>query len=159
MHPETDRTEAGNFITPLQVNSLRKRFAPPITEPMARPSFFSTRYNSFKFAIKGMTAVFRSEPNMHLHVLAGIVVFVMAYRFEVTRLEWCMLAFCVGMVWIAEIFNTAIETLTDLVSPEHHVLAGKTKDQAAGAVLMAAITSVVIGLLIFVPYWQAYINS
>ena len=126
---------------------------------MARPSFFSTRYNSFKFAFKGMTAVFRSEPNMHLHVLASMVVFVMAYTFEVTRTEWCLLVLCVGLVWMAEIFNTSIETLTDLVSPEQHVLAGKTKDLAAGAVLMAAITAVVIGLIIFVPYWTAYLNS
>lgn len=126
---------------------------------MDRPSFFSTRYNSFKFAFKGMTAVFRSEPNMHLHVLASIVVFVMAYLFEVTRTEWCLLVFCVGLVWMAEIFNTSIETLTDLVSPEQHVLAGKTKDLAAGAVLMAAITAMVIGLIIFVPYWAAYLNS
>jgi len=126
---------------------------------MSRASFFSTRYSSFKFAFKGMTAVFRSEPNMHLHVLASMVVFVMAYRFEVTRTEWCLLVFCVGLVWMAEIFNTSIETLTDLVSPEQHVLAGKTKDLAAGAVLMAAITAVVVGLIIFIPYWAAYLNS
>ena len=126
---------------------------------MARASFFSTRYSSFKFAFKGMTAVFRSEPNMHLHVLASMVVFVMAYRFEVTRIEWCLLVFCVGLVWMAEIFNTSIETLTDLVSPDQHVLAGKTKDLAAGAVLMAAITAVVVGLFIFIPYWAAYLNS
>jgi len=126
---------------------------------MARPTFFNTRYNSFRFAFKGMTAVFRTEPNMHLHVVASVLVFVMAYRFEVTRMEWCLLAFCVGLVWMAEIFNTSIETLTDLVSPEHHVLAGKTKDLAAGAVLMAAITAAVIGLIIFIPYWTAYVNS
>ena len=126
---------------------------------MPRASFFSTRYSSFKFAFKGMTAVFRSEPNMHLHVLASMIVFVMAYRFEVTRTEWCLLVFCVGLVWMAEIFNTSIETLTDLVSPEQHVLAGKTKDLAAGAVLMAAITAVVVGLIIFIPYWAAYLNS
>jgi diacylglycerol kinase (ATP) len=125
---------------------------------MPRPSFLSTRYNSFKFAFKGMIAVFRSEPNMHLHVIASVVVFVMAYRFEVTRTEWCLLVFCVGLVWAAEIFNTSIETLTDLVSPEHHVLAGKTKDLAAGAVLMAAITAAIIGLIIFVPYWMDFVN-
>ena len=125
---------------------------------MRRSFFFTSRYNSFKYALKGMSAVFRSEPNMHLHVLASMVVLVMAYWFEVTRTEWCLLALCVGLVWMAEIFNTAIETLTDLVSPEENVLAGKAKDLAAGAVLMAAITSAVIGLLIFVPYWLAYFN-
>lgn len=125
---------------------------------MARPSFIRSRYNSFRFAFKGLSAVFRSEPNMHLHVLASIVVLVMAYRFEVTRVEWCLLLLCIGLVWIAEIINTSIETLTDLVSPEHNILAGKTKDLAAGAVLMAAITAVAVGLFIFVPYWATYVN-
>jgi len=96
---------------------------------------------------------------MHLHVLASVLVFVMAFWFEVTRTEWCLLVFCVGLVWMAEIFNTAIETLTNLVSPEFHPLAGKTKDLAAGAVLMASITAAVIGLIVFVPYWMRYLNS
>ncbi|MCJ8163791.1 diacylglycerol kinase family protein [Pontibacter sp. E15-1] len=126
---------------------------------MAQPSFFSSRYNSFKFAFKGIAAVFRSEQNMHLHIIASVLVTGMGYWFDVTRLEWCMLALCIGLVWMAEIFNTSIETLTNLVSPEHHVLAGKTKDLAAGAVLMAAITAAVIGLIIFVPYWASFVNS
>lgn len=96
---------------------------------------------------------------MHLHVLASVLVFVMAFWFEVTRTEWCILVFCVGLVWMAEIFNTAIETLTNLVSPEPHPLAGKAKDLAAGAVLMASVTAAVIGLIVFVPYWVGYINS
>lgn len=105
-----------------------------------------------------MFAVFRSEANMHLHVLASILVVGMAYWFEVTRTEWCILLLCIGLVWMAEIFNTAIETLTNLVSPDYHALAGKTKDLAAGAVLMAAITTAVVGLVIFVPYWLTFVN-
>ena len=126
---------------------------------MSRPSFIKSRIKSFRFAFNGLTAVFRSEPNMRLHVLASIVVLIMAYHFEVTQVEWCLLILCIGMVWVAEIFNTSIETLTDLVSPEHNPLAGKTKDLAAGAVLMAAITAVVVGLLIFIPYWADYVNT
>ena len=126
---------------------------------MSRPSFIKSRYNSFRFAFKGMIAVFRSEPNMHLHVLASLIVLVMAYRFEVTRVEWCLLILCMGLVWMAEIFNTSIETLTDLVSPEQNLWAGKTKDLAAGGVLMAAITSVAVGLFIFIPYWVDYVNT
>ncbi|WP_299818342.1 diacylglycerol kinase family protein [uncultured Pontibacter sp.] len=125
---------------------------------MSRPSFIASRYNSFKFALKGLAAVFRSEPNMHLHVIASIMVLIMAYRFEVTRTEWCILIFCIGLVWMAETFNTALETITDLVSPEQNLLAGKTKDLAAGAVLLAAITAAVIGLIIFVPYWVSYFS-
>jgi len=125
---------------------------------MSRPSFIKSRYNSFRFAFKGMSAVFRYEPNMHLHVLASLAVLVMAYLFEVTRVEWCLLILCIGIVWMAEIFNTAIETLTDLVSPERNPLAGKTKDMAAGAVLMAALMAAAVGLIIFIPYWAAYVN-
>lgn len=125
---------------------------------MSRPSFIKSRIKSFRFAINGLSAVFRSEPNMRLHVLASIIVLVMAYRFDVTRIEWCLLILCIGMVWVAEIFNTSIETLTDMVSPEHNIWAGKTKDLAAGAVLMAAITAAAVGLFIFVPYWAAYVN-
>jgi diacylglycerol kinase (ATP) len=125
---------------------------------MNRPSFIKSRYNSFRFAFKGLYAVFRSEPNMHLHVLASVVVLVMGYRFEVTRTEWCLLILCIGIVWVAETFNTALETLTDLVSPEQNLWAGKTKDLAAGAVLLAAITAVIVGLFIFVPYWADYVN-
>ncbi len=86
------------------------------------------------------------------------MVLIMAYRFEVTRTEWCILIFCIGLVWMAETFNTALETITDLVSPEQNLLAGKTKDLAAGAVLLAAITAAVIGLIIFVPYWVSYFS-
>ncbi len=125
---------------------------------MSRPSFLLSRYKSFRFAFKGIAAVFRSEPNMHLHVLASIIVLVMAFRFEVTKTEWCILIFCIGMVWVAETFNTAIETLTNLVSPDHNILAGKTKDLAAGAVLLASITAAIIGIIVFFPYWLAYIN-
>jgi diacylglycerol kinase len=125
---------------------------------MSRPSFLLSRYRSFLFAFKGIAAVFRSEPNMHLHVLASIIVAVMAFRFEVTKIEWCILILCIGMVWVAETFNTALETLTNLVSPDHNILAGKTKDLAAGAVLLASITAAIVGIIVFLPYWIAYIN-
>lgn len=95
---------------------------------------------------------------MHLHVIASVVVLIMAYRFGVSRTEWCILVLCIGLVWMAETFNTAIETLTNLVSPEYHKLAGKTKDLAAGAVLLAAITAAIVGLIIFIPYWLVYLN-
>ncbi len=126
---------------------------------MRQPSFFSTRYSSFKFALKGINAVFRSELNMQLHLLASVMVLVMAYAFGVTLVEWCILIMCIGTVWMAETFNTAIETLTDLVSPHPHPLAGKAKDLAAGAVLLAAITAATVGLIVFVPYWVSFFKQ
>ena len=122
-------------------------------------SYFKKRYNSFKFAFKGLNSAVRSEPHMRLHILSAIGVIVAGYIFQVTKLEWCLLAGSIGLVITAEIFNTSIETLTNLVSPKHHPLAGKTKDLAAAAVLIAAITAAIVGLIIFVPYIQDLANS
>ena len=71
---------------------------------------------------------------------------------RITRLEWALLALAVAGVWTAELLNTAIEALTDLVSPAWHPLAGKAKDVAAGAVLLAALGALVVGALVFGPY-------
>jgi diacylglycerol kinase len=120
---------------------------------MPRPSFLKSRYNSFRFAFKGINIAMIAERNMHLHMLAAILVVLTGIILQITRIEWCLLIGSIGLVIMAEIFNTAIETLTDLVSPEHNVLAGKTKDLAAGAVLIAAITAAAIGLFVFIPYF------
>lgn len=121
-------------------------------------TYFTKRYNSFKFAIRGINAAFRSEPHMRLHVLSALVVVVAGFFFDVTTVEWCLLAGSIGLVFTAEIFNTAIETLTNLVSPEWHELAGKTKDLAAGAVLAASLSAAILGLIIFLPYFLSYVN-
>ncbi|MFD2246747.1 diacylglycerol kinase family protein [Pontibacter ruber] len=122
-------------------------------------SYFKKRYNSFRFAFKGINSAVRSEPHMKLHVLSALGVIIAGFVFDVTKTEWCLLAGSIGLVITAEIFNTAIETLTNLVSPQHNPLAGKTKDLAAGAVLVAAITAAIIGLVIFLPYVIAYLQS
>lgn len=121
-------------------------------------TYFKKRYNSFKFALRGINSAFRSEPHMRLHVLSALTVVIAGFFFNVTTLEWCLLAGCIGLVFIAEIFNTAIETITNLVSPEWNNLAGKTKDLAAGAVLAASITAAVVGTIIFLPYLLTYVN-
>ncbi len=121
-------------------------------------TYFKKRYNSFKFAIRGMNSAFRSEPHMRLHVLSALVVVVAGFFFEVTPTEWCLLISCIGLVITAEIFNTAIEALTNLVSPDWHPLAGKTKDLAAGAVLVASVTAAIVGSIIFLPYLISLVN-
>lgn len=121
-------------------------------------TYFKKRYNSFKFAIRGMNAAFRSEPHMRLHVLSALGVIGAGLFFDVTTSEWCLLIGCIGFVITAEIFNTAIEALTNLVSPDWHPLAGKTKDLAAGAVLVASITAAIIGIIIFLPYLLSLVN-
>lgn len=121
-------------------------------------TYFKKRYNSFKFALRGINSAFRSEPHMRLHVLSALAVVIAGFFFNITALEWCLLAGCIGLVFTAEIFNTAIETLTNLVSPQWHDLAGKTKDLSAGAVLAASVTAAIVGLIIFLPYLLSYVN-
>jgi diacylglycerol kinase (ATP) len=117
--------------------------------------YLKKRLNSFGYALKGIAAAFRYESNMKLHVLAAIEAIFLGWFFNIKTSEWCWLVLAIGLVWMAEIFNTALEKLTDLVSPDYNELAGKAKDLAAGAVLMAAFTALAIGILIFWPYVTA----
>ena len=71
---------------------------------------------------------------------------------RITNTEWCCLILCLTVVWTAEALNTAVELLTDLVSPEFHPLAGQCKDVAAGAVLIAAVGAGLVGSIVFGPY-------
>ena len=82
---------------------------------------------------------------MVLVIIAGI-------GFGITRMEWVAVILCFGMVISAELFNSAVERLTDLAHPDLHPLAGKVKDIAAGAVLVTAIAAAAVGLIIFLPY-------
>ncbi len=109
------------------------------------------RLNSFRYAITGIVSLIVSQPNARIHLLAAVVVILAGWRFELDRAEWCLLALAITVVLMAEAFNTALEHLTDLVSPEHHPLAGKAKDVAAGAVLLAAIGAMTVGAIIFLP--------
>jgi diacylglycerol kinase len=88
---------------------------------------------------------------MRVHAVATVVVAGLGFYYQLSRLEWAVVALAVAGVWAAELFNTALEALTDLVSPGFHPLAGKAKDIAAGAVLLAALGAIVVGLLVFGP--------
>jgi len=109
------------------------------------------RIQSFVYAGRGIRTVFGSEPNMKIHTVIGILVIICGFIFNLSVTEWLLCLLCFGLVTGAEMINTSIENIVDLVSPDQHPLAGKAKDAAAGAVLICAIVSVIIGLLIFVP--------
>jgi len=109
------------------------------------------RLLSFGFAFQGLITFFKTQHNAWIHLLSAIVVIVLGFIYHITPVEWCWLIVAIGFVFAAEMFNTAIEFLTDLVSPQFHPLAKKVKDVAAGAVLVAALTAVAIGLIVFLP--------
>lgn len=95
---------------------------------------------------------------MRLHVLSTLAVVGAGFFFGVTKTEWCLLIGCIGLIFTAEIMNTAVETVVNLVSPEYNPLAGKAKDLAAGAVLAASLAVAVVGAIIFIPYLVSFLE-
>jgi diacylglycerol kinase len=110
---------------------------------------FSDRLKSFTHAFNGIKTFFQIEHNSWIHIVATLVVICLGKFFNLNKYEWCLLAIAIGIVFISEIFNTAIEVLTDIVSPEYSEKAKRVKDLAAGGVLIASITALIIGLIVF----------
>ncbi len=105
--------------------------------------------NSFGYALKGMMVVLKTQQNMRIHAVAVLVVTVAGLFLGLTAIEWSLIALSIGGVMAAEMMNTAIEALVDLVSPQFDERAGKIKDIAAGAVLLTAIVAAVVAVYIF----------
>lgn len=110
------------------------------------------RLKSFRCAIRGIVVMIRSQHNAWIHAVATVVVCVAGVFFGLSRSEWCWIVLAIVVVWTAEALNTAFEFLADVASPTFHPVAGKAKDVAAGAVLVAALGSSVIGILIIGPH-------
>ena len=107
--------------------------------------------NSFKYAIYGIVTSFKTERNMKIHIFVMILVIISGIVFKVSLLDWIILVTMFGLVISAELFNTAIETAIDMITKEKNEKAKIAKDVAAGAVLVLAIASVIVGLIIFIP--------
>ena len=106
---------------------------------------------SFKYAFQGLCHMLKTQHNAWIHIAAMVTVICLSFYFRISRTEWIFVIFAIGFVFAAELINTALERLTDIVSPEKQAQAGQVKDLAAGAVLVAAITALIIGLIIFIP--------
>lgn len=116
-------------------------------------SFVKKFLNGFRFAFRGVIGVIISQRNMKVHLLAAAVAVFTGVYFQITVTEWCIVALCIGSVLAAEVFNSAIELLTDLAKPEFHPQAGQVKDAAAGAVLLISIAAASCGVAIFWKYF------
>lgn len=110
------------------------------------------RAKSFSYAFRGMGLFFRTQPNAVLHACVGSVVIALGLYYHISRIDWIALCIAIGMVLIAEAFNTAIEIDINLTSPDFHPFARDTKDVAAAAVLISVFVACSIGLFVFVPY-------
>ena len=107
--------------------------------------------NSFKYAFEGILQAYVGEQNLKIHTVIAILVIIFGFILKISYTEWLICLVLIGLVLMAEFFNTSIEYLVDLVSPDIHPLAKATKDTASAGVLMIAIISAIIGLTIFVP--------
>src|SRR5699024_5454486 len=105
--------------------------------------------DSFNNAVTGILAAIKTESNLRTHFIVAILVIIMSLFFNFTRMEFLMLLFAITTVLIAEMFNTVAEKLVDMITKEYHPLARIIKDISAGAVLISALNSIVVGYLLF----------
>ncbi|WP_088188540.1 diacylglycerol kinase family protein [Desulfosporosinus sp. FKA] len=108
-------------------------------------------WRSLNQAKRGIWYTCKTQGHMQFHIAAGISVLCLAWWIEVSRSEWMMLIFAIGSVISAEVMNSALEIVVDLVQPNFDPLAGMAKDVAAGAVLVTAIQAIAIGAIVFCP--------
>jgi diacylglycerol kinase (ATP) len=118
-----------------------------------RPFECSGRVRSFQHAGRGIALMLASQHNAWIHFAATVFVIVAGVFLKVSVTSWCLLTLAATSVWVAEALNTAFENLCDVASPDFHPLVKKSKDVAAGSVLLSAIGAVVVGLFVFAPYF------
>ncbi len=114
-------------------------------------TFFSGRFKSMGFALKGAVKLLTTEHSVMVQVSIGVLMVVAGFYFEVSMTEWMLQTLAIGLVLGIEGLNTAVEKIADFIHPEFHEKIGFIKDIAAGAVFFAAMTAIAIGLMIYMP--------
>lgn len=115
---------------------------------MRKPPF----YKSLNYALKGLVWMFKNERNFQLEIIGLFINFFLIVFFKLNRMDAILILLICGFVLVAEVLNTGLEKLCDFVEPNFHIKIGIIKDTAAGAVLLSAILSVIIGGIIYWPY-------
>lgn len=111
-------------------------------------------FKSFIYASQGVVHVVRSEQNFRFHILAAVIVLILSSLSGLSKWEWIIIIILICGMFVIELVNASIERVVDLTSPELHPLAKQAKDLAAGACLVYAICTVIVGLIIFIPKWS-----
>lgn len=120
---------------------------------MAGSNFsFAARVKSFGHAFAGLALMLRTQHNAWIHAAATGAVIAAGMALRISAADWRWLVVAIAPVWIAEALNTAFEHLCDVVSPDFHASVKASKDIAAGAVLICALSAAVIGAMVFAPY-------
>lgn len=108
-------------------------------------------YASLRNAASGVVYALASQRNMKIHLLASLMVIAAGLFFGLNRIEWTLIILTITVVWAAEILNTSLEELVDIISPQYDIRAGRVKNLSAGAVLVAALGAVLVGIMVFGP--------
>ena len=116
------------------------------------PFSFKKRARSFRYAFNGIRLLLSTEHNARIHTVAAVCAVCAGFIFGISAMEWMVVIILIGIVFAAEAFNSALEVLSDYVSPEYREAIGRAKDLAAGAVLCGAIAAAITGCVIFLPY-------
>lgn len=125
-----------------------------------QPDFIKSRLKAFGYAFSGWWYVIRTQRNAWIHIVVSLAVILMSFFLHISSGGWALIILAIALVWIAEFLNTALEAVVDLASNhQQHELARLGKDVGAAAVLIAAIASIIIGLLVLGPPLWAVISS
>ncbi len=118
---------------------------------MEKPFLFKERLKSFTYAFRGIKKAVRNEHNLRIHLISAVMAVFLGFILKLNTIEWSLILVCIALVIAAELFNSALEHIVNLVSPGQHKLAGLAKDFAAAAVLVFSILSFLVGILVFGP--------
>ena len=125
--------------------------SPPKAAQLPAPSRAATLLVAFRYAFAGIRYLLWTQRNAKIHIALGLAAVALGILLRIERGEWLALVLVIALVLVTEGVNTAVEAAVDLASPGYHPLAKIAKDVAAGTVLLAAITSVIVGLIVFLP--------
>ncbi len=113
---------------------------------------------NFYWAVSGIIFALKTQANMRFHLAATVAVIALGLWLKLTAGQWLAVLFAISLVWLAELLNTAVETVVNLVTEDYHPLAKAAKDVAAGAVLIAAVNSLLVAAIVFLPKLLALIR-
>ncbi len=113
--------------------------------------YFKKRIRSFKYAFRGVAELIHSTPNAKIHLVMAMLAIILGFSFAISTLEWIAIVIVIGLVIAVEAVNTAIEDITNLISKDYNQKIKRIKDIAAAAVLIVAISALVVGIIIFAP--------
>ena len=116
------------------------------------------RIASFRNAWKGIQSGFKTELHFRFHVFAAFIVIAYALFFNITRIEWMIILLCIAAVLSSELINTAVERICDRITKDRDPLIGNAKDLAAGSVLIISAAALIIGAIIFTPYFVRFVQ-